>query len=277
MERWAKARPNVQFLCVCVDNQGVAFQFQSEFGFQHALNCWIPSRGYFPVGYGQLGCSGFIVSDKYGNFVSRKTKAYLDYRQAAFDHVEEILSKLLLVSEAEAQRDTALVPPRQLGIREEEEVIPTPEEEEKKTELETSSSVGVKSLDDDHEQCSIAISQLLKAQSVESLRAVLNELQNHFEHEEALMKEYNFGNASDEVNDFSAFASHVKDHERILTMIRREINAVSLISSACSKTKGCSSVPTVDKDLITDIVNAFHTHTEKFDVLYGDHIPANAS
>ena len=43
--------------------------------------------------FGQLGCSGFIVSDRDGCFVSRKTKAYLQYGDAAFSHVEELLLK----------------------------------------------------------------------------------------------------------------------------------------------------------------------------------------
>jgi hypothetical protein len=53
--------------------------FDSMFGFEHALNCFIPSRAYMPQGYGQLGCSGFVVSDGDGNFVSRKTAAFLQY------------------------------------------------------------------------------------------------------------------------------------------------------------------------------------------------------
>ncbi len=48
-----------------------------------------------PVGYGQLGCSGFIVSDKDGCFVSRKTIAYLDYGEEAFRFVEKILDDLV--------------------------------------------------------------------------------------------------------------------------------------------------------------------------------------
>ena len=47
-----------------------------------------------PVGYGQLGCSGFIVSDTSGCFVSRKTQAYLQYGDAAFDYVESLLAKI---------------------------------------------------------------------------------------------------------------------------------------------------------------------------------------
>ena len=40
-----------------------------------------------------MGCSGFIISDENGYFVSHKTKAYLQYGDRAFNHVEEILQK----------------------------------------------------------------------------------------------------------------------------------------------------------------------------------------
>ena len=41
-----------------------------------------------------MGCSGFIISDESGYFVSRKTRAYLQYGELAFNHVpEEIIQK----------------------------------------------------------------------------------------------------------------------------------------------------------------------------------------
>ena len=169
------------------------------------------------------------------------------------------------------------------------------QEEEEKTEqlietMEAPSSVGVKSMDDDHEQCAIAISQLLKTKSVQSLELVSKELEEHFRHEEALMKEFNFGNAQDESDAaaFSAYTSHVKDHKRILTIISREMSAVSLIRSSCCHSASGSVVcdvsasplpaaTKVDEGVIMEIVNAFHTHSETFDVLYADHIPVTAA
>ena len=65
------------------------------FNFQKVINGYIPSRGYMPRGYGQLGCSGFIVSDREGCFVSRKTAAYLDIGDAAFEYVESLLVPLI--------------------------------------------------------------------------------------------------------------------------------------------------------------------------------------
>lgn len=107
MEHWAKAIPAVQFLCVCVESKRIALAFHNMFRFQKVINSYIPSRDYMPVGFGQLGCSGFIVSDKDGNFVSRKTRAYLQYGDAAFQHVESILAKLV----QEHRRDVMPVPP----------------------------------------------------------------------------------------------------------------------------------------------------------------------
>ena len=96
MEKWSQEYgEKVGFICVCVDpNQYTALYFQREY-FQDAVNSWIPSRPYMPVGYGQLGCSGFVVSDSKGNFASRKTAAYLDYGESAFRQVETILADLL--------------------------------------------------------------------------------------------------------------------------------------------------------------------------------------
>ena len=94
MEIWACVMPQVQFLCVCVESARVAKMFDEMFGFEYATNCFIPSREYLPRGYGQLGCSGFIVADAQGNFVSRKTAAFLSYSEAAFRQVESILNSL---------------------------------------------------------------------------------------------------------------------------------------------------------------------------------------
>jgi hypothetical protein len=51
MEVWAsRYGKQVQFLMVCVDAAGVAIQFGKMFGLKNVINCWIPSRGYMPVG-----------------------------------------------------------------------------------------------------------------------------------------------------------------------------------------------------------------------------------
>lgn len=218
MEAWAKSRPEAQFICVCVDSKGVALQFERMFGFQHALNCWIPSRSYFPVGYGQLGCSGFIVVDAKGCFVSRRTKAFLQYGENAFDHVEELLSKEL------DSPNKKVIPQAEMN----------PKEVEEEKQGDVLSSVGVDCMDEEHEKCALAISSLLETFSLEALQKVLVELDDHFKHEERLMKKYGFGNSNGD-SDFSAFASHTKDHERILNIGKCEAERLSTkpISEPC--------------------------------------------
>lgn len=124
MRHWASTIPNVQFLEVCVESEDVALYFHRAYGFGEndiqysskgnanwdetdapvVVNGWIPSRHYMPVGYGQLGCSGFIIADANGNFVNRKTAAYLQFGDEAFRHVESILTDLLMEMEDEKQK-----------------------------------------------------------------------------------------------------------------------------------------------------------------------------
>jgi hypothetical protein len=207
MEHWARSLPTVQFLCVCVDALGVALQFERMFQFQSVVNAHIPSRGYMPVGYGQLGCSGFIVVDTKGNFISRKTKPYLQYDVAAFHHVEQLLENYL-------------------G----EELRSAPAEKKKKPSLDTvvpaPPSVGIDSMDQEHERCADALTQLLRTPSETTLLQALQELQSHFDHEEALMKEHGFG-GGDDGSSFSALHSHVSDHNKILNMARKELQRIA--------------------------------------------------
>lgn len=58
-----------------------------------------------PVGYGQLGCSGFIVSDTDGCFVSRKTQAYLQYGDDAFNHVESLIAGMVPPTPAPEEKE----------------------------------------------------------------------------------------------------------------------------------------------------------------------------
>ena len=215
MERWARQYPGATFLCVCVDKLGVAQQFGRMFDLRAAVNCHIPSREYLPRGYGQLGCSGFVVADGEGNFLSRKTRAYLDYGDAAFAHVEELLADQGVSKAAGIKSSKSKASNK--GDRE-AEVVDEVDLDEKKEDApaEKVPSVGVDSMDDEHERCEAALALLRQTNSVKALEALMGELIQHFEHEENLMKEHNFGIADDKNTSFSPYTSHCKDHERIL-------------------------------------------------------------
>ncbi|KAG7342532.1 hypothetical protein IV203_007625 [Nitzschia inconspicua] len=227
MESWARSYQNsVQFLCVCVETnnaQRVATFFHHTFNFTLVVNAYIPSMQYMPRGFGQLGCSGFVVSDGDGNFVSRKTKAYLDSGEEAFDHVEQILAGLLRDKVVAANFSSSSQQPSQKTTVAMDEYLTVP-------------SVGVSSMDHEHETCLTALKNLIQSPSKKNLQVVYEELVNHFAHEEALMVEHGFGGM---VGDpFSPLTSHIKDHRRILDLIEHELKLGNNTSAAgtCNST-----------------------------------------
>lgn len=202
MEKWARMYGSqAQFLMVCVESAGVAVNFGRMFDLKSVVNSYIPSRGYMPVGFGQLGCSGFVVSTDDGCFVSRKTQAYLQYGEEAFTFVEKLLLKVFAIKPLPRDK-----PKRKRGGEEKKEddflnpnwVLP---------------SVGNESMDKEHEDCEEALSNFVSQPSVQSLTKVMELLTAHFQHEELLMKSFGFGRPGE---DFSPYSNHVKDHERIL-------------------------------------------------------------
>ena len=111
MEEWAQTIPQAAtFLCICVqdddddDNaaaagaetspKDVAIEFHTKYKFDKVINGYIPAKEYMPVGYGQLGCNGFVIVDKYGYFISKRTRSYLQDGMKAFEYVESMLAKV---------------------------------------------------------------------------------------------------------------------------------------------------------------------------------------
>ena len=130
----------------------------------------VPSREYLPRGYGQLGCSGFVVADGEGNFLSRKTRAYLQYGDVAFAHVEELLagqgvSKAAGIKSPKSKASNKEVAVDAVDLDEKKEDVP----------VEKVPSVGVDSMDDEHECCEAALA-LLRQTKVKALEALMGEL-----------------------------------------------------------------------------------------------------
>lgn len=211
---------------VCVESAGVAIQFGRMFNLKGVVNSFIPSRGYMPVGYGQLGCSGFVVSDQDGYFVSRKTQAYLQYGESAFSHVEQLL-----------HRNFAIVPLPPRHVPQKRKAEEKEKDDAHEDVLDPNfilPSVGIHSMDQEHEKCEAALAILLRKPNVETLTTVMELLTEHFQHEETLMKESGFGNPGEA---FSPYANHAKDHERILDCGFVELaNHQQPLAMACSDT-----------------------------------------
>jgi len=219
METWASLIKEAQFICVCVESEGVAKMFDQMFGFEHALNGYIPGRHYMPHGYGQLGCSGFIISDSEGNFVTKKSSSYLDYGERAFREVETIISGLVdrQTTNTASPTDSAVQSKKAKDISMTDYVPPV---------------IGIASMDEEHESCAIALKQLLTKPTQRNLAAALKELEKHFAHEEALMVQHGFGGSPED--PFSALTSHVKDHKRILAIGHQELEKSDRTQSSCS-------------------------------------------
>lgn len=219
MEKWAESyHQNVQFLCVCVESKNVALAFHHNFGFNYVVNSYIPSRGYMPHGYGQLGCSGFVISDEDGYFITRKSSAFLQYGEEAFRDVERILSKYMVKNVTVAPSQTVV----KAAFLTDETVRKA--QEEKKSDVsdrtvQSVPSVGVDSMDHEHEECTNAFNNVMKDPSLFNLKQLFTILQSHFTHEEALMSQYSDKNNS---GSFSSTKSHKMDHDRILQIAQNE-------------------------------------------------------
>lgn len=114
-------------------------------------------------------------------------------------------------------------------------------------------SVRVPSMDAEHAECAEALGRLASECSSASLEAVLKVLADHFAHEEALFEEYGFGAHQDK--RFSAKATHIEDHRRILGLIRQQLG---------------SRTESIPWRFVQELLRDFHEHTSRYDVQYAD-------
>ena len=251
MAYWASSashlKDRVQFLCVCVESKSVAVMFQQMFFDKPGngvVNSYIPSRDYMPVGFGQLGCSGFVISDGAGNFVSRKTAAYLQIGpERAFQHVESILSELLCIGNNVNGTNN----PTNKNKRSRPSPSPSTtktkskskqQEQEKISMMTPPKSVGIDSMDDEHEACTNSFNRLVKDPCLENLEEIFLILQAHFQHEEDLIATHS---SSSSTSKFSFLTSHRMDHERILLIAQSEIDRINSTTTTTPQPKKSNS------------------------------------
>lgn len=112
-------------------------------------------------------------------------------------------------------------------------------------------SVKVASMDREHEECALALHKLAKEQSLSALQETIQCLSSHFEDEEKLLEEHGFGGNLDD--RFSARATHIKDHKRILEKMEAQT--------------GGNLIPA---EFIEELLQDFHLHTSKYDMSYSE-------
>jgi hemerythrin len=238
-------------------------------GFQNVVNCYMRTKSFRMLGFGQLGCSGFVVVNKDGRFVNTKTRAYLEYGDQAFSHVEALLLTLIddnidIANEKKDPQESS-----ELSSRTVSSFAPV-------------ESIGVDSMDQEHKDCLDAMNQVMKDPSKINLKNLHNVVKSHFDHEEKLMNE--FFNHSNDSNALSMIRMHVKDHLRILDLIESEIHNTNQSSASSSSEKGsstscgscCKIKVAVDISFLQRLATSFQVHVKNFDGLYKGVIPSRA-
>lgn len=138
-------------------------------------------------------------------------------------------------------------------------------------------SVGVASMDKEHEMCWAAIEKLRKEASGEggggggvlaALEAVRAEMAEHFAEEEQLMIASGFGGNPE--TSFSAVTGHKKDHQRILREIVGLQDSLSASPPSCcsnGEEKQQQLQPQL-QEVARRVALSFTTHVRLFDKLY---------
>jgi len=140
-------------------------------------------------------------------------------------------------------------------------------------------SVQVKEMDDEHAECAAALEALLKKRDEFSLRAVLNEFEEHFAHEEALLDRYLYKDIISmqkgmdnqlQAGGFSADASsrrsHHADHARMVQIIRQQLDR--------PKESPFWEENLVPQEFAQQIVADFETHALRYDGMYATRMAA---
>ena len=92
MDAWASEyEGRATFVCVSCAGANLSEAFGNELQLAHCVNSVAEQQPE----WGQLGCNGFILLDKDMKVVCRKTAAFLQVRERAFEQVESLLSSLL--------------------------------------------------------------------------------------------------------------------------------------------------------------------------------------
>eukprot|EP00747_Dinoflagellata_sp_TGD_P091117 gnl/TRDRNA2_/TRDRNA2_164947_c0_seq2.p1 gnl/TRDRNA2_/TRDRNA2_164947_c0~~gnl/TRDRNA2_/TRDRNA2_164947_c0_seq2.p1 ORF type:complete len:273 (-),score=50.22 gnl/TRDRNA2_/TRDRNA2_164947_c0_seq2:141-959(-) len=261
MMTWAASGkfPGAAFLCICVDPN--AFATAREFAqlyFKFAPDClrngYIDNQRDFPTFQANLGCQGFTIFNSAHKISVAKTLPWTEYRDRAFRDLESSLRKLVQTPALES----ALNAPVGQHVK----IANHTSAEEISVDVPSVNHAG---MDSQHESCAEALRTLTMQRSVVSLRRVRDELAEHFKEEEALLQDSGFGQKVNG-NDFSAFDSHAKDHQRIVALADAALLA---LANVCEASQG-----SVSEQVVVNLRRAFAEHAQLYDTLYADKLVA---
>lgn len=258
MVAWANGGygDRVRLLMICMETGDDGIATAKSFGqrFQipaTVLNGYIDSPSEAPT-YGQLGCGGFIVLGKYGEFVaSRTVPAFLDKGMLAFAAVERLLDELGVQSQRTAPSPDAAAKPTSESLQ--------------------FAPVGHAPMDQEHEDLAAAGAALREQRSLTSLRRLRDAWAQHSEHEEALFEKYNFAGHRSR-GERSGTRSHCRHHGAILSSIDLAVRRCEE-DSTCSK-GGCCAPGLVDAEAVEHILSEMQRHSDVYDSAYAGRLGA---
>jgi len=290
MDGWARD-PNfkhVSFFCICVEDTLVsrrltALSFIQDLRLEHTNIGYFVRDDEMPT-FGQLGCQGFIVANPDGKVIVASSPPWLQYRANALYWMTNLFSSLGGDKKVVKEDKSGTMP------------LPKPETTETSgnkqcddggcnardcsssscsksacseqkccddtcgkvsdVEFEVPDSVKVESMDKEHADLVAAMIHLSNVRHLESLEKVLELLECHFAHEEALLNEFGFGGKG--AAGAMVVKSHTADHSAILELTRSELEAVK------------SEKRVVSLSFLKTLADRFSYHTREYDSRYAD-------
>lgn len=94
----------VNFVTISCAGPDLALTFAKRLQLRHVRNTVAIEN---PT-WGQLGCSGFIILDKSANVLVEKTIPFLEYRESAFQYVEDLLDAIKTSEATEKSADSVV-------------------------------------------------------------------------------------------------------------------------------------------------------------------------
>ena len=259
MVAWANGGygDRVRLLMICMETGDDGIATAQSFGkrFQipsTVLNGYIEAPSEAPT-YGQLGCGGFIVLGRYGEFASARTvPAFLDKGMLAFAAVERLLSELGVprqTASAPAAAEETPVPAAALQF----------------------APVGHGHMDEEHAELAAAGASVREQRSLASLRRLRDAWAEHAAHEEALFDAHDFAGHRSR-GERAGTRSHVRHHGAILASIDLALVRCEE-DSVCAK-GGCCAPGLVDADAVAHILSEMQRHSDVYDAAYAGKLGA---
>lgn len=191
----------------------------------------------------QLGCSGFVVIDGNGKFLTTKTPRFLDYGEEAFFAVEKLLDENI-----PSLREMISTPGQEQSMQ--EKAINRDSDKKQSLIAQKLPNVGHREMDEEHDIIVECLNILARDKTKDALREVSRVFSTHCKNEEKLLLKLGFGGNT----EFSAYKSHSDDHRKIF----------DLMDSIASR----QSEEIVSSTDISNLIYVIEVHAERFDTLY---------